>query len=105
MSKEAVFMLSIATVSTIVYNTHTHIHTRSQEEFVKKLAEAGYQKTITETRQHVQYRDMGQYAVLRTSVIRFTNAHSNAANITQEQSKFKFLEGAYLSSYSDMPAR
>ncbi|OJT15277.1 hypothetical protein TRAPUB_8199 [Trametes pubescens] len=55
MSKEAVFMLSIAT-----------------EEFVKKLAEAGYQKTITENRQHVQFRDM--------------------ANITQEQSKFKFLE-------------
>ncbi|KAL1950291.1 hypothetical protein VTO73DRAFT_5415 [Trametes versicolor] len=55
MSKEAVFMLSIAT-----------------EEFVKKLAEAGYQKTITEARQHVQYRDM--------------------ASITQEQSKFKFLE-------------
>lgn len=62
MSKEAVFMLSIATVSTVVYNSmYTHIHTRSQEEFVKKLAEAGYQKTITETRQHVQYRDMGQY--------------------------------------------
>lgn len=63
MSKEAVFMLSIATVSIIADNfMHTHIHTRLQEEFVKKLAEAGYQKTITETRQHVQYRDMGQYA-------------------------------------------
>ncbi len=41
---------------------HTHMHMRSQEEFVKKLAEAGYQKTITENRQHVQFRDMGQYA-------------------------------------------
>ncbi|CDO71442.1 hypothetical protein BN946_scf184909.g36 [Trametes cinnabarina] len=42
MSKEAVFMLSIAT-----------------EEFVKKLAEAGYKQTTSENRQHVQYRDLG----------------------------------------------
>ncbi|KAI0648082.1 hypothetical protein C8Q79DRAFT_551981 [Trametes meyenii] len=41
MSKEAVFMLSVAT-----------------EEFIKKLAEAGYRQTTSENRQHVQYRDL-----------------------------------------------
>ncbi|KAI8978693.1 hypothetical protein BD414DRAFT_115645 [Trametes punicea] len=55
MSKEAVFMLSIAT-----------------EEFIKKLAEAGYRQTLSESRQHVQYRDM--------------------ATITQRRSEFRFLE-------------
>ncbi|KAI1789596.1 hypothetical protein LXA43DRAFT_1152449 [Ganoderma leucocontextum] len=55
MSKEAVYMLSIAT-----------------EEFVKRLAEAGYQQTISENRQHIQYRDM--------------------ATLTRKHSKFKFLE-------------
>lgn len=29
-----------------------------QEEFVKRLAEAGYQQTVSENRQHIQYRDM-----------------------------------------------
>ncbi|TFK91123.1 hypothetical protein K466DRAFT_596391 [Polyporus arcularius HHB13444] len=55
MSKEAVYMLSIAT-----------------EEFVKKLAEAGYQQTVSENRQHVQYRDM--------------------ANVAHTRSEFKFLD-------------
>ncbi|RPD62402.1 hypothetical protein L226DRAFT_532590 [Lentinus tigrinus ALCF2SS1-7] len=55
MSKEAVYMLSIAT-----------------EEFVKKLAEAGYQQTISENRQHVQYRDL--------------------ANVAHKRSEFKFLD-------------
>ncbi|KAI0720475.1 hypothetical protein C8T65DRAFT_567495 [Cerioporus squamosus] len=55
MSKEAVYMLSIAT-----------------EEFVKKLAEAGYQQTVSENRQHVQYRDM--------------------ANVAHKRSEFKFLD-------------
>ncbi|KAH9891621.1 hypothetical protein C8Q73DRAFT_80275 [Cubamyces lactineus] len=55
MSKEAVFMLSIAT-----------------EEFIKKLAEAGYKQTISENRQHVQYRDM--------------------AILAQQRSEYKFLE-------------
>ncbi|KAI0661910.1 hypothetical protein C8Q70DRAFT_1043164 [Cubamyces menziesii] len=55
MSKEAVFMLSVAT-----------------EEFIKKLAEAGYRQTLSENRQHVQYRDM--------------------ANLTEQRSEYKFLE-------------
>ncbi|KAI0372125.1 hypothetical protein BV20DRAFT_964213 [Pilatotrama ljubarskyi] len=55
MSKEAVYMLSIAT-----------------EEFIKKLAEAGYRKTVSENRQHVQYRDL--------------------AKVTSQQSAFKFLQ-------------
>ncbi|KAI0354936.1 hypothetical protein OH77DRAFT_1425537 [Trametes cingulata] len=55
MSKEAVYMLSIAT-----------------EEFIKKLAEAGYRKTVSENRQHIQYRDL--------------------ANVTAQQSAFKFLQ-------------
>ncbi|KAH9854659.1 hypothetical protein C2E23DRAFT_817429 [Lenzites betulinus] len=55
MSKEAVFMLSVAT-----------------EEFVKKLAEAGYKQTLAENRQHVQYRDM--------------------SILTHERSEYKFLE-------------
>ncbi|KAI0632095.1 hypothetical protein C8Q77DRAFT_1158768 [Trametes polyzona] len=53
MSKEAVFMLSIAT-----------------EEFIKRLAEAGSQQSITENRQHVQYRDMA-YLAQRRSEYRF----------------------------------
>ncbi|KAI0754945.1 hypothetical protein C8Q80DRAFT_1093608 [Daedaleopsis nitida] len=55
MSKEAIYMLSIAT-----------------EEFVKKLAEAGYQQTVSENRQHVQYRDM--------------------ANVAHKRKAYKFLE-------------
>lgn len=34
---------------------------RQQEEFVKTFAEAGYQQTTSENRQHVQYRDMGMW--------------------------------------------
>ncbi|KAI0335928.1 hypothetical protein GY45DRAFT_1316699 [Cubamyces sp. BRFM 1775] len=55
MSKEAVFMLSIAT-----------------EEFIKKLAEAGYKQTLSDNRQHVQYRDM--------------------ATLTEQRSEYRFLE-------------
>ncbi|KAI0822256.1 hypothetical protein BC628DRAFT_1340865 [Trametes gibbosa] len=55
MSKEAVFMLSAAT-----------------EEFVKKLAEAGYDHTLSENRQHVQYRDM--------------------SSLTHQRPEYKFLE-------------
>ncbi|KAI0670813.1 hypothetical protein C8Q78DRAFT_1032121 [Trametes maxima] len=54
MSKEAVFMLSVAT-----------------EEFIKKLAEAGYRQTTSENRQHIQYRDL--------------------ATLTQQRTEFKFL--------------
>ncbi|TBU62336.1 hypothetical protein BD310DRAFT_93410 [Dichomitus squalens] len=55
MSKEAIYMLSIAT-----------------EEFVKRLAEAGYEQTVSDSRQHVQYKDMSV--------------------LPQKCSKYKFLE-------------
>ncbi|KAL7279974.1 hypothetical protein ACG7TL_006385 [Trametes sanguinea] len=41
MSKEAAFIISVAT-----------------EEFIKKLTEAGYKQSASENRQHIQYRDL-----------------------------------------------
>ena len=45
---------------------------RLQEEFVKKLAEVGYSQTLSENRQHIQYRDMGSYVLGVQHILQLT---------------------------------
>jgi len=57
MSKEAVFILSIATVRGLFSGPMIHLN-YSQEEFVKRLAQAGQRQASARRRGTVNYTDL-----------------------------------------------
>lgn len=59
MSKEASFVLSIATVRIPFVLCDSGVHTTSQEEFIKRMVQAGHLQASASRRTIVNYVDMG----------------------------------------------
>jgi hypothetical protein len=63
MSKEASFVLSIATVHITFVLCDSGVYTTPQEEFIKRMVQAGHRQASASRRNTVNYVDMGQLGV------------------------------------------
>ena len=59
MSKEGLFILSIATASDSHLTAFASSNDSLKEEFIKKMAGAGHLQASSERRTSINYRDMG----------------------------------------------
>jgi hypothetical protein len=104
LSKEGLFILSVATVCFLLFPLRQPCSTRviQQEEFIKRLAQGGHRQASAERRTSVNYRDMG--ASPPSSPQPFLTF---LAATTQQYQEFMFLQGWRLcsneiSSYSSL---
>lgn len=63
MSKEASFVLSIATVHIAFFLCDSGVYTTPQEEFIKRMVQAGHRQASASRRSIINYVDMGQSGV------------------------------------------
>lgn len=68
LSKEALFVLSAATVCKLQLHTVHHLTDSHQEAFIKRLSQVAQQTTQTQGRYTVNYQDMGIYFLRVTNV-------------------------------------
>jgi len=66
MSKEASFVLSIATVYIAFVLCSSGVYTTPQEEFIKRMVQAGHRQASASRRSSVNYVDMGQPSITST---------------------------------------